>query len=212
MTPRPSFPISESGFSLLEMVVALAVLGLLTVMLAGSLQFGIRLWDAQDRRLASSAGTDAVHTALRLMLENAQPLPLAGLGARGAAAYMLGGAQSLDLVTEMPDGVGDRGFCDVAVIRTGDGRLAIRWRRHARDAQTAATLPASETELLRNVAAVEFAYFMRTHDEQPAHWDVQWTQPGVLPDLIRLRVRFAPGDRRSWSDLVVAPALRVGGS
>lgn len=203
---------ADSGFGLLEMIVALAVLGLLTVLLAGSLQFGARLWDAQDRRLATSAGTDAVHTVLRAMIQNAQPLPLVALGPRGAASYLLGGPDSLDMVTEMPDGIGRAGYCDVALVLERDGRLALRWRRHARDARVAAAQPVAESELLRNVAAVELAYFVRATDQQPAHWESRWTRPSAMPDLIRVRVRFRPGDRRVWNDVVVSPAIGAPGS
>jgi general secretion pathway protein J len=203
---------ADAGFSLLEMIVALAVLGLLAVLLAGSLQFGAQLWDAQDRRLASSAGTDAVHGVLRGLIQNAQPLPLVALGARGAASYMLGGPESLDLVTEMPDGIGRAGFCDVALVLERDGRLAIRWRPHARDARAAAVQPVAESELLRNVAAVELAYFVRADDQQPAHWESRWLRPSTMPDLVRVRVRFRPGDRRVWNDVVVAPSIGAPGS
>ena len=46
------------------------------VLLAGSLQFGARVWEMQDLRVGAGAGPDAVHNALRTMIESAQPLPL----------------------------------------------------------------------------------------------------------------------------------------
>ena len=202
----------QAGFTLLEMIVALAVLGFLAVLLAGSLQFGARLWDSQDRRIAGGAGLDAVHGVLRAMIQNAQPLPLVGLGQRGAAAYMLGAPGTLDFVAEMPESIGRAGFCDVALVLERDGRLALRWRRHSRDGRLAAAEAVAESELLRNVAALELAYFVRADDRQPAHWEKTWVRPGTLPDLVRVHVRFPPGDRRMWSDVVVAPAVSAGGS
>ncbi|MBV8536356.1 MAG: prepilin-type N-terminal cleavage/methylation domain-containing protein [Alphaproteobacteria bacterium] len=200
----------EAGFSLLEMIVALAVLGLLTVLLAGGLQLGSHLWAAQDRRLAASDATDAVHAALRTMIQDAQPLPLAGLGERGAAAFIIGEPHSLDFVTELPDGFGRAGYCDVAIVLAGDGRLMIRWRPHARDARTAA--PVRETELLRRVAGLDFAYFILGSGDTPAHWEARWVRPGAVPALIRLRLRFVPGDPRVWRDVVVSPAAGVPGA
>ncbi len=194
----------DAGFSLLEMIVALAILGLLTMVLAGGLQLGGHLWAAQDRRLQANDATDAVHAALRTMIQDAQPLPLAGLGDRGAAAFMIGEPHSLDFVTELPDGVGRAGYCDVAIVLAADGRLMMRWRPHVHDARAAG--PIRETELLRRVVALELAYFVPAAADGAAHWASAWTRPGTMPPLVRVRLRFAPGDLRTWSDVVVAPA------
>lgn len=206
MRPAPQGSPDEAGFGLLEMIVALAVLGLVTVLMAGSLQFGANLWAAQDRRLENGAGTDAVHNVLRAMIQDAQPLPLAGLGERGAASYVIGQPHSIDFVTEMPDGVGHSGYCDVALVLAGDGRLIMRWRTHRRDTRIAAAEPVGETVLLRNVAGLELAYFAPASEQAAAHWAFTWTTPAAMPPLIRVRLRFGRGDRRSWTDVVESPA------
>ena len=40
----------------------------------------------------------------------------------------------------------------------------------------------------------------------PAGWQVQWEGPAI-PELIRLRLVFAEGDRRRFPDLIAAPQL-----
>jgi hypothetical protein len=33
-----------------------------------------------------------------------------------------------------------------------------------------------------------------------------------LPELVRIRVGFAPGDRRVWPDLIIRPAVTIDGT
>ena len=198
----------QGGFTLLEMLVALSVFGLLTVLLAGSLQFGVRVWEMQDRRVGAGAGPDAVQNALRTMIDSAQPVPLSGLGPGAAPFFLKGSPDEIDLVTMLPQGFGRNGLFDVALRVQGDDRLVMRWRAHARgDAAEAPAAPPAETELLRHVAALDLAYFVPATDKQRGRWETSWTKPGALPALIRLDVRFHRGDPRRWNDLIVAPAL-----
>ena len=182
--------------------------GLLTVLLAGSLQFGARVWEMQDLRVGAGAGPDAVHNALRTMIESAQPLPLSGLGPGVAPFFLKGSTDEIDLVTVLPQGFGRSGQFDVALRLTSGNRLVLLWRAHARgDATDAPAAPPAETELLRHVAALDLAYFTPPTDKQPGRWEAAWTKPGALPALVRLDVRFRRGDPRRWNDLIAAPAL-----
>jgi general secretion pathway protein J len=80
----------------------------------------------------------------------------------------------------------------------------LRWtpRRHK---LTDAPAPAPiETELIRRVDRLDLAYWGSPSQGQPAGWQAQWGGPD-LPELIRLRLGFARGDRRRWPDLIAAP-------
>ena len=60
----------------------------------------------------------------------------------------------------------------------------------------------SDTELLNGVARLELAYFGPAGNLPPA-WRSSWAAPS-LPELVRLRIVFAPGDPRRWADIVEA--------
>ena len=197
----------HAGFTLIEMLVALAALGLLAVMLAGSVQFGARAWEGQSRRVDAHAETDAVHGVLRTMLRNAQTMPLAGVSQQGAAVYLAGRPNSMDFVGELPEAIGRGGVYDISLLVSPDGRLLLRWRPHVRPASGAVAQPYTETELLRRVARLDIAYFASAAQRRPGVWQSSWAQPSALPALIRLRIGFAAGDRRIWRELMVAPVI-----
>lgn len=197
-----------AGFTLLEMLIALAALGLLAVMLGGSVQFGARAWEGQSRRLEMSSETDAVHTVLRNLLRNAQAMPLVGIGQPGGSLYMAGQRNAVDFVGELPEAFDRSGFYDMALVVKPDGRLVLRWRPHMRQPNSAAVQPSyEETELLRHVAALEMSYYAPAAENRPGEWQSTWHQGAALPALIRVRLRFAAGDRRVWQELQVAPVV-----
>jgi general secretion pathway protein J len=61
--------------------------------------------------------------------------------------------------------------------------------------------------LLRGVQAIDLAYFGPSRGA-PA-WAPQWQDQPFMPQLVRLRLGFAPGDRRRWPDLVVHPLADI---
>ena len=60
--------------------------------------------------------------------------------------------------------------------------------------------------MIAGVARLEFAYWGSTSPDQPAAWQTQWDGPAP-PELVRIRLVFAKGDRRRWPDLIAAPVL-----
>src|SRR6266702_6026314 len=62
----------------------------------------------------------------------------------------------------------------------------------------------TETDLIRGVRRLELAYFSGASSGQMPRWHAQWAGPR-LPLLIRVRWRFAKGDRRRWPDIIVGP-------
>ncbi len=196
-----------AGFTLLEVLIALALLGFILVALASGVRFGVRAWQAEERRGAGAAELEVVHGLLRRMVATAQPLPLAGLGPIGASLYFDGRPSAMSFVSDLPEAIGGAGPYDLALELAEGGRLVLRWRPHARPVPGSSPGPYAETELMRGVAALDLRYFVPATTSQPAGWLADWRQPGTLPALVRVRLRLAEGDRRRAMELVVAPLI-----
>ncbi len=56
--------------------------------------------------------------------------------------------------------------------------------------------------LLEDIESITFAYFGSPGDEPP-QWHDRWEPAGLLPDLIRIRIRNADSRAPVWPDLLV---------
>ena len=199
----------QSGFTLLELLVALVVLGFLVVGLTHGIRTGLAMWGAQTRRLSETAELDAGARVLRKLLTNMTALSPGNVGTGAAtpnAATSNIGASSdkLTFVGDLPTGLGTTRRANIT-LELNQERLVLRWtpRRHERT--TAPEPEPIETELIRGVERLEFAYWGAASPDQPASWQDQWGSP-QFPELIRVRLTFSKGHRRRWPNLIVAPS------
>ena len=191
------------GFTLLEILVALTVLGFLMIALVQGVRTGTEFWKAQTRRSAEIAELDPSGRVLRAILTTI-PIQPAADGAPIAIGFE-GHSDKITLVGELPTGLGISRRVDMT-IHLQASLIVISWAPHRHEiAQATARAPAV-AELIRGVDRLEFAYWGKASLTSPAAWLPSWDDL-ALPELIRVRVRFRKGDNRHWPDLIVAPEL-----
>lgn len=185
----------QGGFTLLEILVALIVLGLIVIGLAQGVQFGLRAWDAQARTIARREDLDAVDRTLRRLVEAMDP------GSSAEPLTIAGTARSVAFTTSLPMFAAalPTRRADVALGVDAAHRLMLRWTPHLHAVLLAPAM-AQETELLRGVDHLEIAYWAGT----AGGWQASWNLP-LPPGLVRIRLVFAKGDARRWPDIVAAP-------
>lgn len=194
----------QAGFTLLEMIVVVAVLGLLMVGLTQGVRAGLTLWDAQSRRTGETAELDAAARVLRTLLSGIAPSPSAGFGPGTAGSQQLKGtADSFSFVGDLPTGLGTTQRADIT-LTLSRGRLVLRWTPHRHELSTAPAPEPTETELVRSVGHLVLAYWGSPSPDQAAGWRDQWDGPAI-PELIRIRLVLGKDDRRRFPDLIAAP-------
>jgi general secretion pathway protein J len=191
----------DGGFTLLETLVALLVLGFLVVGLTHGVGTGLALWSAQSRRIGEAADLDAAERTLRNILSG---IPTNPSDASAAGGTFDGGPNRLVFVGDLPTGLGTTQRADIDFELQGR-RLVLSWKPHRHEISTAPPPKPVVTELAGGVKRLELAYWGSTAPDQPAAWHEQWQ--GQPPELIRVRVFFAEGDRRHWPALIVASSL-----
>ena len=172
------------GFTLLELLVALAAFALLAAAAHGTLQ---SMSQAAVSQREASARLQAMQLALgRLERELAQALPVTARGGRGATA-LSGSAQSIEFST-----LGEAGWQPDAVIR------GVRyWLDGERLLRASGTTPATSTtddglDVLDGLSDLRFAYYAR-----PGGWQAGWQASAAapLPAAVRIEMETSAGER-----------------
>lgn len=204
MTPRVEPP---AGFTLVEILVAITLLGLLMAALFGGVQLGVRAWEASEERLDEGSRLTTVHGFLRERLAQAYLLDELVPDTNAGPAFA-GEPDRLSFVTLMPEHLGG-GFqrMVLAVTAAAEGSdLAVTWWPAELDDAALDPDAVRSRALLADVAELRLAYFGSVGRDQPAAWHDVWAQP-VLPQLVRVQLRFPDQDVRSWPDLIVRPMI-----
>ena len=185
----------QAGFTLMEMLVALVVLGLLLASLTQGNRFGIMAWRHQADAIARRDQLDAIDRTLRQLLTH--------------VAIRDGDVPGkLTFTGELPAAVGlATRRADMQLLVDDDQRLVLRWTPRPHEVSLQPVQDPTDTVLLRDVERLDIAYW---HDPDPAKgepggWSEDMT-PGAAPRLLKLSLTFGPGDRRHWPDIIVAPS------
>jgi general secretion pathway protein J len=204
---------SEAGFTLLELLIGVAVLALLMGMLFGGLRLASHQVEWRTARLDRGTRLALVQAFMRRSLADARPLeiegPRAGVAGPSVALAFDGAAEELEFVGPAPESAESGGLelIGLGLVRQGaaaGGALSLRVRAYDTGAG-GATAPLRETLVLEGVQHAEFAYFGVTTGETAPGWHESWRQMPYLPALVRLTLTLSGGER--VPDLVVALRL-----
>jgi len=200
----------QGGFTLVEMLVSLALTAVSASLLVAGLTGARGSWNRAERVATGGERIAAAQDSLRSRIETALPT----LRLDGSSPYvdLRGEAQvlSFDAPAAGSDNGGPPRRFRLAIGRSGTVALL--------DADPLSTLinPAAPSNrgwragpLVERAASLDIAYFGAAPPDNIRRWRNVWIDRPALPELVRVRVGFAAGDRRSWPDLVVAPAATV---
>jgi general secretion pathway protein J len=200
----------DGGFTLLEMLVAMSLLGLVMAMIFGGLRLGLRVWETGEKRSEERAEIAVAQRFLRAVIARAHPMIRAGRRNVRLVAFA-GKPSRMEIATLLPPHLGPGGFSHVIVEIAGEGdkrRLEIRFAPISRDDDGQAELAGAEdsepTLLIRDIERAEMSYYGARRRGEDPEWRDTWRDAEILPRLIRLRLSFSDGDRRTWPDLVIA--------
>ena len=201
----------QRGFTLLELLISLTLLGLILVLLFGGLRLSVRSWDSVQQKVDNLNSVRSVEGFLRREMEQIYPYRWKNVPAPRYA--FAGERHKLYFVAPMPSRIGVGGLYAIALEfeQTGNGRR-LTWKHvpvgpHMQDFSTVdpvKEMALAETELSA-VEDIWLTYFGRETASAAPRWVDRWDSTVTMPQLIRIQVRFTDGSE--WPEFVVAPLL-----
>jgi general secretion pathway protein J len=223
-----------TGFTLIEVLIAMTLLSLMVVLLFSSLRICAQSWEQGENKIAEVNEVAVVYNFFQRHLSSATPLwndfiagaevdaanqPETGATADDSGAdtenlnktfSFQGKKNALQFVSSFPASVG----------RAGMQLFSIEQRQEDKEQVIKVTLtpffPAMEGEewnqeeeiLLRHVSDFELSYFGAVDNTDKYAWQDEWLKKDVHPQLVKISINTTDGV--FWPEIVIA--LKVAGA
>ena len=183
-----------SGFTLLETLVAMVVLGTILVLLSQGFRFGLRGMAHYDRTVWTQSESEPIARVLRRLIERMNP------GTYPDPPQVRGNERALAFTSEIPDPL--TGSMIPADIRLAldAGALVLWWTPHAAGVPLGPPPAPKRTVLLARVGRLRISYSSKT---SPGTWISAWSE-SALPATVSVVVQPAEAGR-AWPPIIVQP-------
>lgn len=203
-------PIRRSqGFTLLELLIGMTLVGFILSLLFAGLNLGTRSWEAGERRMVTSSRQAVVVDFIRRAIEQTYPLRWR-VGEEDRLAFA-GEAESLRFVgtVAMHDGASGNHLIALDLVDGETGRdLVMRWQLPDPGAPGFEPIEQAEPKvLIKAVKEMALAFFGAQSETEDPAWHDQWLDQKTPPELIRLQLTMENGE--TWPDIVAAPRART---
>lgn len=217
----------HSGFTLIELIIALALVAMMVGLLFGALRFGGKAWEATDQHTERDAEVRLVWQYLADRLEQANGLSAAAKATDGNHFFFTGVGDALEFVSPMPAQLGSGGLYIIRLQAAGSGRdktlRLTRWAYHPEVLDGTGGVPEwqpldkssvhsrsrevpsmrawySESELVDDLKSFAVSYFGPEVQADPkGEWRDEWTEKEFLPWMVSIRIEDSVG---AWPEMV----------
>lgn len=212
---------SNSGFTLIEVLIAMTLLSIMVVLLFSSMRICAQSWEQGENKITDVNEVAVVYNFFQRHLSLAIPLAndfltqdnmnaadQAGIGSMterdNKTLAFQGKQQSLQFVSVFPASAGRSGMQLFSIEpRQQDGEQVI-------NVTLTPFYPAAEGEewrkeevvLLRHVSDFKLAYFGAVDGESESRWQDEWLEKDVQPQLVKISINTTNGI--FWPEMIIA--------
>jgi len=204
----------EAGFTLLEVVIALALFGLLAAALGAGFRFASRTWERGEDSAARTEGLVLAQQQVRRDLSNAVRVAVHDADDKPRLAFASDDS-SLTFVVMEPPYPTRAGYYVVRLDLDRRPEGYELWRRRApfsRDLGSLDEVDFADDEavmLVDRLPRLAFSFFAAPKDDEDpggGRWETDWDDPAALPALIRL-AGSTDSALAEWPPMTVRPRL-----
>jgi general secretion pathway protein J len=197
----------ESGFTLIEVTIAITLLALMVLMLYGSFYLGERAMAKAQARSDQSQSLRTFEEFLAAYIHSAHPYRPT---TRDPAVYFIGDDRGVEFVSSLSTGLGGRGMAKIRIAADLAGRggstLTLEEEMPVRvsDKELGGGLGAAGGGYRNSVILAEGLRSFRLEyldpQSQDEHWTEEWDgrQRRALPRAVRLSFRGERGGEVRW--------------
>jgi general secretion pathway protein J len=198
---------AQAGFTLVELLVALALFSLLVTLLFDNVRAGLLAWHRGSAYAEDLGRSVHVQDALSRLIGNIYPMAVTD-GAGITRLQFEGTKESISFLGSAPVVASAGGkFRYTVAVEHQQNRTDLILRAAPELADPRDASVSTKSVLLSDVAGAEFAYFGEESTERRHQWQDVWKLRADLPRLIRVKVGLSVNDVRSWPDLLIAPRI-----
>jgi prepilin-type N-terminal cleavage/methylation domain-containing protein len=188
---------NQRGYSLVELLVVLALMGLIAVAMSGGIRFGTRVWERTGAQVETQEQMQGAQALLRAVLSRTAPRLFDPVLA--AQETFAGSPNQMSFIATMPPALGGSGLArfTLQASPSDDGvALQIAWTPERGERTERRQV------LLRGARAISFAYAKVEPGSGP-QWSESWASDLGMPALVRIRADFAQSATHHWPELIV---------
>lgn len=204
----------DKGFTLIEMLIAISLLGIMVVLLFASLRIAAESWNSGEAKISEVNKKAVVYQFFKRHLSTARPLPTYVDDQQQDAQeppkpVFQGLPQSIRFVSALPAASARRGLqvFHVGLDPQHPSLLKVALTPYQQtDSEPSAAEP---VVLLENVKDFKISYFgvNTANGDGSGGWQDQWQEAEQLPRLVRIAIELEDGS--FWPDMIFP--LRISG-
>jgi prepilin-type N-terminal cleavage/methylation domain-containing protein len=185
----PAFINSRSGFTLLELMISLVMIGVIALIITGAIRLGVRAVNIGENKIDYLERTRTSFNIIDSQIQSQIPLSYEENGEK--RYYFQGDRESLQFSTNYSLWGGRKGYVivryKVESDKTGKQFLAV-------SENIIGTNSNRESRLFSAVDAIRFEYFFRDPTEEKGKWVEKWTDTANIPVKVKLHLTYGKKD------------------
>jgi prepilin-type N-terminal cleavage/methylation domain-containing protein len=173
----------QSGFTLLELMISIAIIGIMIFILMAVLRLGLRAVGAGEKKMDALERTRTSLNIIDAQIQSGLPLTYEENGER--ISYLKGSRESLELATNYSIWEGEKGYVIVSyrVTEGTGGKKALTVSEKAIGHGDKRSLV-----LLDFFDNLYFEYYYKAPTEEEGKWIDEWTEKTLTFEKIRLHL------------------------
>ena len=189
-----------SGFSLVELLLALSLMSMLLALAYGGLRASTRATDKGQAILEDSSRIRMAHQFVRKQLNQMSSLVFAESDDQQERTVFEGEAKKIRYVAPMPGylGFGGPQVQELSVVAADEGYALVLSHALLQGFEEENLYLRDPIVLIESIEFAEFSFLGRDEEGELTAWTTQWDQPELIPEAVSLEIEFTEDVYIRW--------------